>query len=41
MNDAVAWDISGSHDAATCIDLDPWKMYAESPVVSDPLDVAA
>ncbi|WP_275052111.1 hypothetical protein [Collinsella intestinalis] len=41
MNDAVAWDISGSHDAATCIDLDPWKMYEESPVVSDQLDVAA
>ena len=41
LNDAVAWDISGSRDAATCIDLDPWKMYAESPVVSDPLDFAA
>ena len=41
LNDAVAWDISGDRDAATCIDLDPWKMYEESPVVSDPLDVAA
>ncbi|MDO4290497.1 MAG: DUF2442 domain-containing protein [Eggerthellaceae bacterium] len=41
MNDTVAWDVSGTRDAAQCIDLDPWALYQDTPVVSDPLqDVA-
>lgn len=41
LNDAVAWDISGERDEASRIDLDPWKMYEESPVLADPLEPAA
>lgn len=41
LNDAVAWDLTGARDETSCIDLDPWKMYEESPVVADPLETAA
>ena len=41
LNDAVAWDLEGNRDEAACIDLDPAKMYRESPVVDDPLDAVA
>ena len=41
LNDAVAWDLEGNRDETTCIDLDPVKMYPESPVVDDPLEAVA
>lgn len=37
MNDAVAWDVTGDRDETRCIDLDPWAMYEDTPVVADPL----
>ena len=39
MNDAVAWDVSGSRDPYTCIDLDPCEMYDNACPVADPLDI--
>ena len=36
-----AWDLEGNRDETTCIDLDPVKMYRESPVVDDPLEAVA
>lgn len=41
LNDAVAWDLAGGRDETACIDLDPLKMYEESPVVADPLEAVA
>ncbi len=41
LNDAVAWDLEGNRDETACIDLDPGKMYRESPVVDDPLEAVA
>ena len=37
LNDAVAWDIDGTRDLGTCIDLDPCEIYETCPVVDDPL----
>ena len=37
LNDAVAWDIDGTRDPRTCIDLDPCEMYQSCPIVDDPL----
>lgn len=37
MNGVVAWDVTGTRDAVQCIDLAPCTMYADSPVVTDPL----
>ena len=37
LNDAVAWDIDGSRDPSTCVDLDPCEMYETCPVVDVPL----
>ena len=37
LNDAVAWDIDGTKDSGTCIDLDPCEIYKTCPVVDDPL----
>ena len=37
LNDAVAWDIDGTRDPGTCVDLDPWEMSETCPVVDDPL----
>ena len=28
MNDTLAWDVDGSGNAATCIDIDPETLYA-------------
>ena len=36
LNDTVAWDVSGRYDAKTCIDIDPFEVYAAESV-SDPL----
>ncbi|MCI8367160.1 MAG: DUF2442 domain-containing protein [Eggerthellaceae bacterium] len=37
LNDTVAWDVSGTYDPTTCIDIDPCTVYA-APRVSDPLE---
>ena len=37
LNDTVAWDIAGTMDPRSCIDLDPWELYESCPVVVDPL----
>jgi hypothetical protein len=37
LNDTVAWDVSGTFDPCTCIDVDPLSVYA-APVVRDPLE---
>ena len=36
LNDTVAWDLTGKHDPADCIDLDPFSVQAR-PAVADPL----
>ena len=41
INGAAAWDVTGTRDAARCVDLDPCAMYEHSPVVKDPLDMGA
>ena len=37
MDGAVAWDVSGNRDAASCIDIDPISMYGTAQIVRDPL----
>lgn len=37
LNDAVAWDLDGTRNPRTCIDLDPCEMYESCPIVDDPL----
>ena len=37
LNDAVAWDMDGTRDPRTCIDLDLCEMYESCPMVDDPL----
>ena len=37
LNDTVAWDIDGTRNPKTCVDLDPCEMYETCPVVDDPL----
>lgn len=41
LNNTVAWDIAGNRNETRCIDLDPWKLYQDSPAVADPLNPAA
>lgn len=41
MNHTVAWDLTGTRDATACIDIDPFTIYENAPVVSDPLETAA
>lgn len=38
LNDTVAWDIAGNRDTTTCVDLDADQIFAEAPVVADPLE---
>lgn len=40
LNETVAWDISGKHDPADCIDIDPFGV-AECPEVEDILNPGA
>lgn len=40
INDTVAWDIDGTRDPCTCVDLDPCELYESCPVVEDPLKEA-
>lgn len=37
LNDTVAWDIDGTRNPGTCVDLDPYEIYETCPVVDDPL----
>jgi hypothetical protein len=37
MNDTVAWDLDGTRNPCTCIDLDPCALYESCPAVPDPL----
>jgi len=37
LNDTVAWDMDGTRDPRTCIDLDPCEIYETCPIVDDPL----
>ena len=38
LNDTVAWDMTGDRDPTACVDLDPEQIFAEAPIVSDPLE---
>ncbi len=38
INDTVAWDIDGTRDPCTCVDLDPCELYESCPIVEDPLE---
>lgn len=40
LNSTVAWDVSGCYDPTTCIDIDPFTLYAAQ-AVTDPLETAA
>jgi hypothetical protein len=37
MNDTVAWDLDGTRDPCSCVDLDPCTLYESCPAVPDPL----
>lgn len=37
MNGTVAWDLDGTRDLSTCIDLDPYALYDDCPSALDPL----
>lgn len=37
LNDTVAWDLTGEHDPAQCIDIDPFTV-ADMPITADPLE---
>lgn len=39
MNGTAAWDLTGKHDPAQCIDIDPFTLYAAEKV-KDPLEEA-
>lgn len=41
LNHAVAWDLSGTRDAARCIDIDPVTMYETSRIVDEPRELFA
>lgn len=38
LNDTVAWDMTGDRDLTACVDLDPEQIFAEAPIVADPLE---
>ena len=38
LNDTVAWDLTGRHDPAECIDIAPFTV-AGMPVTADPLEI--
>ena len=38
LNDTVAWDMTGDRDTTACVDLDADQIFAEAPVVADPLE---
>ena len=40
LNDSVAWDMDGTLNLSTCVDLDPCELYETSPAITDPLQEA-
>jgi len=38
LNDTVAWDMTGDRDVTACVDLDADQIFAEAPIVTDPLE---
>ena len=38
LNDTVAWDITGDRDQTACVDLDAGQIFADAPIVADPLE---
>lgn len=38
MNHTVAWDIAGTCDCRSCIDLDPVSLYEKSAIIREPSD---
>ncbi|MDA3950572.1 MAG: DUF2442 domain-containing protein [Spirochaeta sp.] len=36
MNGTLAWDLHGTRDETTCLDVDPLVIYRESPEVAEP-----
>ena len=40
LNDTVAWDLDGTRDPCTCVDLDPCELYDSCPLTEDPLGEA-
>lgn len=40
LNDTVAWDLDGTRDPCTCVDLDPCELYDSCPLAEDPLGEA-
>ena len=37
LNHTVAWYLTGDRDPSACVDLDPYTIFAEAPIVEDPL----
>ncbi len=37
LNGTTAWDLDGTHNPYTCIDIDPCSLYEDYPAVPDPL----
>ena len=37
LNGTVAWDLNGTWDPTSCVDLDPCVIYEKCPAASDPL----
>ncbi len=35
LNGPVAWDLAGTRDPERCVDLDPWVLYRDTPVVAE------
>ncbi len=41
LNNTLAWDVSGTFDPYTCVDIDPVTIYKEGRDVDDPLKESA
>ena len=41
LNNTLAWDVSGTFDPYTCVDIDPVTIYKEGTDVDDPLKESA
>lgn len=36
LNGTLAWDLDGNYDESTCLDIDPFVIYENSPEVDEP-----
>ena len=36
LNGTLAWDLEGNYSESTCLDIDPFTIYEESPEVEEP-----